>query len=340
MKQTNFSIFILISVVIAACSKESRVTQMKAMDASNLMNAIDTAIVPLNDLGKNTFMGYVGGLYPGGRNNPPNGAYASDLLKVCKNISPLDTFGNISANGKIVFISLGGSTGGHNMKQLKDQTEGNLQTNPSLLLLKCNNGKRSASLISQMDPNDPYWDHVTQILTGGAHSSYRQVQIIYLESDDSGKNNISFPLRALDAKADLQACFKVYKQKFPNLKLVYLLGRTKTFGNQILYNREPAPYYFGWACKWAIEDQINGVPGTEYKGKKAVSPMITWGWYQWADTFPRKTDGFKWLASDTKDGLHATPVGQDTLATRFQNFLLTDRFAKHWYANPDSLNKN
>ncbi len=98
------------------------------------------------------------------------------------------------------------------------------------------------------------------------------------------------------------------------------------------WNTEPGPYYFGWACKWAIQDQIRKVPGTEYKGPNAVAPMITWGFYQWADSLPRKTDNFYWRYSQTKDGLHANEAGQDTLATRFQKFLLKDQRAKLWYA--------
>ena len=63
-----------------------------------------------------------------------------------------------------------------------------------------------------------------------------------------------------------------------------MLGRTTTFeGVTQLTNKEPCPYYNGWACKFMIEDQINGVPGTEYKGDSAVAPLVTWGWYEWAD---------------------------------------------------------
>ena len=325
-------LFVLAVILFAACSKENKNTQLQNFDLSNSVLADDTAIIPLNDLGKGTFNGYRGGLYPHGINNVPAGDYATDLSKLCKNIVPIDTFGNPSNKGKITFISLGGSTGGHLMRQLKVQTDGNPLTDPSLLLLNCDNGKRTASLNSQLNPNDPYWDHVAQILNGGAHSSFRQVQIVYVEADDSTKYNISFPARSLLVKADLQACFRVYKKKFPNLKVVYISARTRTFGNQIPYNREPSPYYFGWGVKWAIEDQINGVPGTEYKGPRAVSPMIAWGFYQWADSLPRKTDDFYWRQSETKDGLHATDIGEDTLATRFQNFLLTDRYAQNWYA--------
>lgn len=327
----------LTALLFFACSKENNIiSELKTNNIDNNIAVLDTTTIPLNDLGKGTFYGYQGGLFPGGSNKIPASDYSTDLSRVCKNIQPLDTFGNISRTGKITFISLGGSTGGHNMRQLKAQTEGNPLTNQSLLLLNCDNGKRTASLNSQRNPNDPYWDHVTQILNGGAHSSHRQVQIIYVEADDSSKLDITFPNRALKVKDDLKACLQVYKQKFPNLKIVYLEARTRTFGNQQLFNREPSPYYFGWACKWIIEDQINGVPGTQYKGKNAVVPMVTWGFYQWADSLPRKTDGFYWRQSETRDGLHATDIGQDTLATRFQNFLLTDKYAKNWYANNDT----
>jgi hypothetical protein len=182
-----------------------------------------------------------------------------------------------------------------------------------------------------MNPDDPYWGYVAGRLKD-SNTSFRQVQIIYLETEDSTDIN-SFPGRPLQVKNELETCFRVFKQKFPNVKLVYLLARTTTYFNQYVFNTEPCPYYFGWACKWAIEDQINGVHGTEYKGKNKVSPMITWGFYQWATSTPRKTDGFKWSESLMKpDGLHANLIGADTLSTRFQNFLLTDEYAKNWYA--------
>jgi len=331
MKFVKFSV--LISLLFITCTKEKNNSHLQSSDLSYEVSILDTAKIPLNDLGKKTFMDSVGGLYPGGVNKPAD-TYSTDLLKVCRNILPIDTFGNPFKHGRVVFISLGGSTSGHNMTQLKKQTVNNPLTNQKMTLLNCSNGYGEASLNSIMNPNDIYWDHVDQIIHG-AYSSYKQVQVIYLETDDSSRY-INWPGRPNLVKSELESALRVFKQKFPNIKVVYVLGRTRTFGNQALWNREPSPYYFGWACKWAIQDQINGVPGTEYKGNKAVAPMLTWGWYEWADTFPRKTDGFSWQVTQTKDGLHATPEGQDTLATRFQNFLLTDKYAKNWYGNNDT----
>jgi hypothetical protein len=322
--------FAFIGLLFFSCSK----TNEKSISTGSvdfIYKGTDTAKIPINDLATGTFMGYEGGLYPNGTDKP-FGTYARDLVSACQLAVPIDTFGRSSASGAIVFISLGGSTSGHMFDSLKAKTNRNAQTNPFLRMLKCSNGYGSASLNSILNPDDPYWDHVSQIIIG-SQSSFRQVQIVYLETDDSDVR-VNFPDRPLRVKGELEECFRTLKDKFPNIKLVYLLGRTKTFDYDTIvqkrFNREPAPYYFGWAVKWAIEDQINGVHGTEYKGKNRVSPLITWGWYEWGTDTPRQ-DGFMWTQDDTRDGLHATPSGEDTLSTRFQNFLLDDPAASIWY---------
>jgi len=324
--QIKFSATIIVLLFLTACSKEDSTNQLYTASVDNAVRS-DTAKIPLNDLGTGMFMGYMGGLYPNGANEP-SGQYAADLSDVSSSIVPLDKSGNPLNTGKIVFISLGASVGGHMMKALIPKTENNPLTNPSLLLINCNQGAGFASLNHIMNPADAYWSRVDRTIT--AKTSAKQVQVIYLETDDT--TNARWPDKANLVKNDIDSCLRFFKKKFPNVKLVYVLGRTRTFGFMKYWNREPNPYYFGWGCKWAIEDQINGVPGTTYKGSDAVAPMLTWGFYEWADSQPRKTDGFSWNAYQTVDGLHASTEGQDTLTTRFQNFLLTDRYASIWYA--------
>ncbi len=324
------TIIFFIPILVIACSKESDFKE-QASNSNNIAATADATNIPINDLSTGTFNGYIGGLYPEGLNHP-TGIYANDLLKICRNIIPLDTFGNKNENGNIEFISLGWSIGGQNMKVLVQKTEGNPLTNPKLSLQSISLGSGEARLNDILNPDDPYWNTVAKKLKQ-ANSSFRQIQIIYLDTEDSSKV-IGFPDRPLLVKDDLESCFRTLQQKFPNVKLVYLVARTTTFGKTHVhdFNAEPNPYYFGWACKWAIEDQMNGVEGTEYKGPHKVSPMITWGFYEWATSTPRITDGFKWtedLMND--DGLHPNDAGHDTLMTRFQNFLLTDRSAKQWY---------
>lgn len=320
---------LLVVLLFIGCSKENNHQQLHSFSQDNSTRPVDS--IPINDLGTGTFNGYTGGLYPDG-SNTASGTYANDLLAASQSIVPLDTFGNPSTKiqGRILFISIGASTGANMMIALKAKTTGNSLTNPRLHLMNCNQAAQKASLNSILDPHDPYWDHVKQVIQGNK-GSYKQVQIVYLETDDSTLK-VSFPTRPLIVKNDIEACMRTMKKKFPNMKVLYVLARTRVFGNNTPWNGEPSPYYFGWACKWAIEDQINGVTGTEYKGKNAVAPMIAWGFYEWAWTTPRKTDGFYWLESETKDDLHANTAGEDTLSNRFQNFLLTDPYASTWYA--------
>ena len=321
----------LIALLFITCSKENNTSTTAAISQHYDAAIVDPYNVPIDELGTSTFMDSIAGLYPDG-SNVASGTYADDLFATSQSVTPLDTFGNVSSAKKacIVFLSMGGSTGGHNMQYLITKTTGNPLTNPRLKLLSGNNGKSDASLNSIMNPNDPYWNHITQTIKGHK-SSYRQVQILYLETDDSTRL-VSWPNRPNLVRSELEACLRILKQKFPNLKVVYTLARTRTFQVSALWNREPSPYYFGWGAKWAIQDQINGVSGTEYKGAGAVAPMLAWGFYQWADSLPRSTDGFYWRSSETADGLHANAVGQDTLSNRFQNFLLTDKYASIWYA--------
>ena len=96
---------VLIALLFITCSKENNSNQIRTNDVSNaLTSGLDTAKVPLDDLGRKTYKDSVGGLYPDGDNNP-SGDYASDLLKASKNIVPIDSFGNPDKNGRIIFIS-------------------------------------------------------------------------------------------------------------------------------------------------------------------------------------------------------------------------------------------
>ena len=111
MKTITASVFVVL--LLTACTKENNNKQMHSFAYDNTLVYDDSASLPLNDLGSRTFYGYTGGLYPNGA-NMPSGTYAQDLLTTSKSIVPIDTFGNPSSTstGKILFVSLGGSTGG------------------------------------------------------------------------------------------------------------------------------------------------------------------------------------------------------------------------------------
>jgi hypothetical protein len=115
---------LLLTLLFAACAKENTDAPLQASEQSfaRVYTPPDPKI-PLNDLGTGTFGDSVGGLYPNGENTL-SGKYASDLYAASKRIVPLDTLGNPSRSrkAKITFLSMGGSTGGHNMKNLQIKT--------------------------------------------------------------------------------------------------------------------------------------------------------------------------------------------------------------------------
>ena len=167
-------------LLFITCSKEnSDIKQTHAGIKNKTVATTAETSIPLVDLGAGKYMGYTGGLYPGGLNTP-SGQYATDLFQISNSIYPLDTLGNVSGNGKIAFISLGASIGGKNMKALITKTTNNPATNPKLLLFNCNEGGQYSSLTSIMNPYDPYWLHVSDVI--GRNSSYKQIQIVYLET--------------------------------------------------------------------------------------------------------------------------------------------------------------
>lgn len=331
--RTKIFLYVVMLLSVAACKKESFFET--AASSTNAIRAAmsDTIKIPLIDMGTQTYMSYRGGLYPDGSNNA-SGQYAADLHAFAASIVPLDSLGRVNTRkGKIGFIGIGASTCAIMMNALTAKTVNNPLTNSYLKMATCTDGGASVNEI--MNPADLYWQTENSKLKQSGLSA-KQVQVIYMETDDSTRGT-EFPGRPLLSKDFYAQAMRLFKVKFPNVKIVYLIGRTTTFippkpkGKNI--NSEPIPYYNGWACKFLIQDQINGAAGLVYKGANAVAPMVTWGWYEWADgtTIPR-SDGFVWLASETKDGLHANDAGADVLSDYFQNFLLTDSTAKIWYA--------
>jgi hypothetical protein len=74
---------------------------------ANAIVTVNTAMVPINDLGANFYLGlYQGGFYPGGSNTEPP-QHASDGVTFGNQIQSLDINGNPNSNGAIVVIGAG-----------------------------------------------------------------------------------------------------------------------------------------------------------------------------------------------------------------------------------------
>ncbi len=65
-----------------------------------------TGLIPLTDMGQETYQGEGGGLYSGGSNSPPS-VHLNTGLEVARGIVPLDQNRRPSRDGKIVLLSVG-----------------------------------------------------------------------------------------------------------------------------------------------------------------------------------------------------------------------------------------
>ncbi len=340
MKTSIILTALVMAGTFTACHKTSFVAEQNDAGAygstgkSFAGDVPDTMCIPINEMGSQTYLGYQGGFYPNGA-TVPQGQYAADLDSINKTIWGLDTAGNRrNKAGTIVIGGIGACLSGAPISGLRRRKK-----NPNTVLninwVNFEAGGQGASWEDIADPNSNLWDYISQKIVY-QNTTYKQVQMLWMTTDDSSTVT-DWPTRPLIAKENIKSAARTLKMKFPNLKILYMVGRPYTWDLALdgkitnVRSRNPAPYHQGWAEKWAIEDQINGDPGMAYNGPNAVAPILTWGEYQWTHAKAPNADGFFWLPSDTRDGLHPTDEGKDKIAQYFWNFFYTDPYASQWF---------
>lgn len=299
-----------------------------------------TGLIPLNDLGPASYHGLVAGLYPAGSNTPPAAHAAAALTIATDQIKPLNASGNVDLDhGRIVMISIGMSNttqefatkGNQNFKLRADADP---SKNAQLILVDGAQGGQDAP--AWIDPGAPTWSMVNQRLAA-AGVTPAQVQVAWLKQALAGPNNYGvFPAHAQALQADLEIIVRNLKTKFPNIKITYLSPRTRAYTNiPTALNPEPFAFETGFAAKWTIEDQINGVGNLNFDPTKGtvVAPLILWGPYIWADGLTARSDGFTWLCSDLEsDFTHPSATGGvPKVASHLLAFFKTDPTATPWF---------
>lgn len=346
MKTSVILVSLCLAVFFMACQKTSFLSEDSqntdapyGYDGKSMMNYTgkDTICIPLNEMGTHRYYGFIGGFYPLG-SNVPTGQYAKDLDSINRTVTGLDTAGiQRPRGGQIVIAAVGACLSGAPVMGMRYR-EGDSNTVTNTNYVNFEFGGTSYDQIS--NPNSGFWQHVvTKIVE--QNTTYKQVQMAWIVSEDS-TTVTDFPDRALIAKENLKSAIRMLKVKFPNLKILYFLGRPYTWDSTYIHtggegkiknlrSRNPAPYHQGWAEKWVLEDQINGDPGLNYKGPNAVAPILTWGFYEWTNKTRPNLDGFQWKPNDTSDGLHPNNQGKEKMAKYLWNFFYHDPYTAVWF---------
>lgn len=295
-----------------------------------------TPIVGLDVLGPNTYLGSTGGLYPNGSNvdDPNHHAYGVTLAQ---QIQPLDSTGNPDPAGSEVLLVIGESNVFLEGQNVIQNTMASPGRNPSVIVV--NGGQGGATAGKLVDPNSPYWTTMTNYLLPNAGATAQQVVAAWFEPTNA-INSGTFPTDMSQLYSQIETVLQNILLKFPNIKIVYMSSRTYSAYSNGKVTDNPEPYAFesGFAVKWTIEDQINGLPALNYDPTlgPVLAPWIEWGPYYWADGMVVPSLGnVIWTCQDFKlDGTHPTPSGAQKVANQVLNFLKTDPASTPWFLAP------
>lgn len=289
-----------------------------------------TGMMALPDLGKGTYKGEEGGLYPGGINTPPP-AHLKAGRELAKKIVALDPEGQASPTGKIVMISIGMSNTTMKFQMFQRLAAEEKGLNPQLTLVDGAQGAQVAWVTA--NPRTPFWDVVDQRLEK-AGVTRKQVQAAWVLQANPGPYR-PFPAEAKELQANLADTLRNMHDRFPNLKIAYLSSRTYGGYATSPLNPEPFAYEGGFSVKWVIADQIAGNPELNYDPAKGAvrAPWAAWGPYIWADGVKPNRDGLSYTADDyvEADRTHPSLSGRKKVASRLLAFMKTDSTARPWF---------
>lgn len=289
-----------------------------------------TGLKPLTEMtAEDRYKGEDGGLYGGGKNDPP-ATHQAAATEALKKITPLDAQGKPAADGRIAFISLGMSNTFGEFRIFKELADPDPEKSPKVLIVNCAIG--GAGVSSWAKPRSGTWQQVEGRLKE-AGVTPEQVQVAWIKHAEPGPSPDTTELQyAKQVSKDLAASLDNTRATFPNLRVAYLSSRI--YGGYNIaglrrVNPEPFAYETAFSVRWVIEEQIKGG-----KAGQAPGPVLLWGPYLWADgVTPRKSDGLVWMRSDlSNDGVHPSPAGGQKVAGMLLKFFKTDPGARTWFA--------
>jgi Cu/Ag efflux protein CusF len=320
---------------VATRNGKQFVRAMRLAGARSSVKKVDTSgFQSLIDLGSSEYHGFKGGLYPDGKNERPP-AHESAGVAFGKSIRPRDREGNAADDGKIVLLSVGMSNATQEFSAFKQIADADRDKNPKLVIVDGAQGGMTAAVIRNPDDGArgaQYWTTVDQRLDA-ARVSRQQVQVAWIKEADAGPTQ-GFPKYAETLQSELGDIVRLLHERFPNLQLAYLSCRTYGGYATTPLNPEPYAYESGFAVKWLIEQQIQGVAPLNFASSRGDvrAPWLSWGPYLWANGTRPNPNGLKYEESDFgEDGTHPSQSGRRKVAQLLLEFFKSDATTRPWF---------
>ena len=300
-------------------------------------------LTPLNELGLNTHKGLAGGLYPGGLNYRPRAHDEAGRFIARSNIFPRNISGVADTDaGKVVVVSIGmsnttqewatGAVDGTNdlTVAFKYRADHDTSKHPLVSIVDLAQGGRDAPQWTNATMGA--WTNVANRLNAAAVNS-NQVQVAWIKLAVAGPASIgAFPIHATSFQFQLEQVVRAAKVRFPNLAIVYLSSRARSYAADASLNPEPYAYEEGFSVKWFLEQQLGGALNSDPARGPVEAPWLAWGPYLWADGTVGRSDGLLWTCSDLRnDFTHPSQAGVFKIAEQLLNFFKTDPTATPWF---------
>jgi hypothetical protein len=300
-------------------------------DPRRLSGKTSVGFKPLTEMtAEDRYAGEDGGLYGGGKNEPPAAHRAAARAQTAK-IQPLDADGKPAADGKIVLVSISMSNATQEFSTFKRLADADPDKSVKLTIVDCAQGGQA--MAQWVPPEARAWKEAERRLEK-AGVTPRQVQVAWIKlANVAPRGNLSEHGKKL--KSDTLAVIQNAKAKFPNLRIAYLGSRIYAGHATGGLNPEPYAYESAFVVRWLIQDQIKGEAALNFDPKRgeAKASLLLWGPYFWADGLtPRKSDGLVWKREDLAgDGTHPSDSGRRKVAEMLLAFFKTDAEAKTWF---------
>jgi hypothetical protein len=286
---------------------------------------------PLTEMtAQDRYKGQDGGLYGGGRNEPPAELREAAEAELAQ-IQPLDAEGRPSAEGRIALVSISMSNATQEFSRFKRLADDDPARSPQLTIVDCAQGGQA--MAEWASPDAAPWLEAERRIAR-ANVSMKQVQVAWIKLANKGPRG-TLEQHGRKLQHDTQAVLQIARTRFPNLRIAYLSSRI--FGGYATNRLNPEPYAYesAFAARWLIQDQVAGQAGLNWDPARGPvkAPLLLWGPYLWADgATPRAADGLRYLREDlAADGTHPSESGRDKVAQLLLKFFRDDPLTRPWF---------
>jgi len=286
--------------------------------------------IPIIDMTANQcYHGEEGGLYGNGLDTPPEIHKQAALSELAK-IQPLDANGNFSSSGKIGFMSIGMSNTNINFGAFQKQAQNYSSLNNNLIIT--NTAHFAFEAEKWATTEEPWTNAKLVIAKDGLTAKQIQVAWMYIAL---GRPEGDFNSSASKLEEYSKTIMQRLKKEYPNIKIVYISSRTYAGWATIKKNPEPYAYESGFAMRWMILEQINGVSELNYNETNGIvkAPLLLWGPYLWADGETPNSQGLFYVRTDftETDGTHPSDQGAQKIGNFMLDWFKTNELAKGWF---------